>query len=106
MTDRPLSQRALLTCLPKNSESAWSHTLQHPVPVPSSTQILVKTSHVGLNPFDWQAVAYKLGLTEVAKVTGRDGSGVVVEVGANVKEFKVGDRVCLLIPNFALIFAE
>ena len=93
MTDQPLTQRALLTRLPENGASAWSYTQHHPVPVPAPTQVLVKTSHVGLNPFDWQAVSYKFGLTKVAKVTGRDGSGVVVQVGSDVKEFKAGDRV-------------
>ena len=96
MTDRSLSQRALLTRLPDDGGSAWSYTLQHPIPVPATTQVLVKASHVGLNPFDWQAVAYKFGVTKVAKVIGRDGSGVVAEVGSDVKDFKVGDRVSLL----------
>ena len=99
MTNRSLSQRALLTRLPDDGASAWSYTLQHTIPVPSATEILVKTSHVGLNPFDWQAVAYKFGVTKVAKVIGRDGSGVVAEVGSEVQEFKVGDRVSLPMPE-------
>jgi NADPH:quinone reductase-like Zn-dependent oxidoreductase len=96
MTDCQSTQKALLTRLPDSGASAWSYESDHPVPVPTATQVLVKTSHAGLNPFDWQAVSYRFGISKVARVMGRDGAGIVVKVGSDVKDFKQGDRVSFI----------
>ncbi|KIY71583.1 GroES-like protein [Cylindrobasidium torrendii FP15055 ss-10] len=56
--------------------------------------IVVKAKAFGLNPLDWKLTigpfAAKSG---TGKVVGHDMAGEVVVVGANVSNFKVGDRV-------------
>ena len=100
----PAHQPALLAALPGASDpsgpspSAWSLREEHPVSTAGEGEVLIRTNHVGLNPFDWQAVDYKFGVGKEPKVMGRDGSGVVVQVGDNVDRFKVGDRVSNPIP--------
>ena len=85
--------RALLARLPLPGQSAWQFTNTHPIPTLNSGQLRIKTTHVALNPFDWQMIAYKFGMGPEAKVMGRDGSGIVVEVGSKVGRFRAGDRV-------------
>lgn len=74
-----------------------------PVPVPSKDEVLLKVEAVSLNPFDWkiqkgsmrpmfpQKFPY-IPLTNVA--------GEVVEVGAGVKNFNVGDKVLTMLNPF------
>lgn len=65
-----------------------------PEPKVESNQCLIKVSAVDVNPVDLYirsgAVAAKLNFPYVL---GRDLAGKVVSTGAEVKEFKVGDRV-------------
>jgi len=89
----PAIQRAVLTRLAEPENRAWSLDVAYPVSLPSAGQVLVKVSHAGLNPFDWQSVEYKFGITKDPKVIGRDGAGVVVRVGTEVDRFREGDRV-------------
>lgn len=91
----PATQPALLAALPSAERGAWSLREEHPVSAPGEGEVLVRTEYVGLNPFDWQAVDYKFGVGKDPKVVGRDGSGVVVQVGEGVDRFKAGDRVSL-----------
>jgi len=89
----PIAQRAVLARLAEPGQETWQFTAAHPVPSPWVNQVLIRTTHIGLNPFDWQSVAYKFGITNDPKVIGRDGAGVVVQVGTHVTRFKEGDRV-------------
>jgi NADPH2:quinone reductase len=65
-----------------------------PTPKPTSRQCLIKVGAVDVNPIDTYirsgAIAAKLSFPFVL---GRDVAGTVVEAGAGVKGFKVGDRV-------------
>jgi NADPH:quinone reductase-like Zn-dependent oxidoreductase len=55
--------------------------------------ILVKVKAVGLNPTDWKHIDF--GLTSSGSRIGCDYSGIVQEVGSNVKKhFEPGDRIC------------
>ncbi|KAK8854968.1 hypothetical protein IAR55_003708 [Kwoniella newhampshirensis] len=88
------SHRALLARIPPRGQSAWKLAHSHPVPSAlEDHQVLIETSYVALNPFDWQGVAFKYGIGEEAKVMGRDGAGVIVGLGDKVKRFQLGDRV-------------
>jgi NADPH2:quinone reductase len=65
-----------------------------PTPKPTRNQCLVKVAAVDVNPID---VYVRSGLIPTKPVfpaiLGRDLAGTVVECGAGVKRFKVGDRV-------------
>lgn len=63
-----------------------------PEPKPGPGQAVVKLEAAGLNYID---VYYRTGLykAELPLTLGLEGGGVVTEVGPNVTEVKVGDRV-------------
>lgn len=60
-----------------------------PIPEPGRDQVLIKVVVSGSNPKDWK-VPQMMGTTSNS---GDDIAGEVVAVGANVTEFKRGDRV-------------
>ena len=63
------------------------------MPKITANQILVQNRCSGVNFIDTyhRSGLYKL---ELPFVPGREGSGVVAQVGEQVQQFKVGDRVC------------
>lgn len=64
------------------------------VPKPSSSQVLVKIHSSGVNPVDSYIRSGAYGaLPSLPYTPGKDGSGVVEEVGGHVTNFKKGDRV-------------
>jgi len=71
-----------------------SFTKEHPLPASDSdsalmpTDILIKVKSAAINPVD-----YKLPRLAAGKVVGIDVSGVVEKVGADAKDFQVGDSV-------------
>lgn len=71
-----------------------------PRPRPAADEVLVKVVAASVNPVDWKLREGELKswwpLTLPA-VLGRDASGVIVEVGKNVKDFHCGDDVVVLI---------
>ncbi|KAK6903343.1 hypothetical protein I203_108608 [Kwoniella mangroviensis CBS 8507] len=87
------SHRALLARIPPKGQSPWQLSHSHSIPALKEHEVLIKTSYVALNPFDWQGVAFKYGIGEEAKVMGRDGAGEIVGVGEAVERFKIRDRV-------------
>jgi NADPH:quinone reductase-like Zn-dependent oxidoreductase len=67
-----------------------------PKPAIGPEQILVEVHAASVNPIDWKIGAGLMGDrygSEFPMVLGLDASGVVVEVGAEVTEFAVGDEV-------------
>ena len=61
-------------------------------PSPGPSQLLVKSLATGMNPVD-SFMQNGLFVDSWPIVLGCDASGVVVEVGKDVKGFKVGDHV-------------
>jgi NADPH2:quinone reductase len=65
-----------------------------PTPKPTRRQCLIKVAAVDVNPIDVYvrngAIPVKLSFPFIL---GRDLAGTVVEAGAGVKDFKIGDRV-------------
>lgn len=55
--------------------------------------MLIRTCAVGLNPIDWKSVDWNFCLPEYPWVTGREMSGIVEQVGKNVRGLTVGTRV-------------
>ena len=72
---------------------------QIPVPSPRPTDVLVKVVACGIVPnlgnvlCNWQTWFPNLPLPKLPAIFGLDVSGVIEEVGTQVHDFKVGDRV-------------
>jgi NADPH2:quinone reductase len=63
-------------------------------PKPGPNQVLVRVHAGGVNPVETYIRAGKYArLPELPYTPGNDGAGVVEQVGADVSEFKAGDRV-------------
>ena len=62
-------------------------------PTPGPTEVLIKSAAAGVNPVDWKMRQNApLGEND-PEILGWDVAGEVVEVGAGVTRFAVGDRV-------------
>ncbi len=70
---------------------------QGPVPLVKAGEVLIKVVYAGVNRPD---VSQRLGKypppADASKIMGLEVSGAVVELGAGVANFKVGDLVCAL----------
>ncbi|MCC8407510.1 zinc-dependent alcohol dehydrogenase family protein [Mucilaginibacter sp. UR6-1] len=68
--------------------------LDVPTPKPGFDEVLVKVMATSINPLDFQVRRgdYKNEL-QLPVITGHDVSGVIVEIGSGVKNYKVGDEV-------------
>lgn len=60
-----------------------------PIPTPNDDQVVIKVVASGSNPKDWKVAEW----LNKSMNAGDDIAGIVHEVGANVTEFKPGDRV-------------
>jgi NADPH:quinone reductase-like Zn-dependent oxidoreductase len=70
-----------------------------PEPRMSGNTVLIATAAASVNPIDWKlrsGARQKDAPLSFPAILGRDVSGVVRAAGANVKHFKVGDRVLAL----------
>jgi NADPH:quinone reductase len=65
------------------------------IPEPQKGEVRIKVLAAGLNPSDFQYALYNEVANE-ERVLGIDVCGIVDEVGSNVKNLKVGDRVYYL----------
>ncbi len=71
---------------------------ERPIPQPKDNEALVKVEYVGICGSDLHYYeAGRIGnfIVETPFVLGHEAGGTVVEVGKNVKNLKVGDRVAL-----------
>jgi NADPH2:quinone reductase len=65
-----------------------------PTPKPGPGEVLVRIHAVGVNPVETYVRAGTYArLPELPYTPGNDGAGVMEQVGADVSEFKAGDRV-------------
>src|SRR5215472_8600204 len=65
-----------------------------PTPQPGPREVLVRMHAAGVNPVETYIRAGTYArLPELPYTPGNDGAGVVERVGADVSEFKAGDRV-------------
>lgn len=67
-----------------------------PVPIPGPDEVLIRLNATGLCSSDLHLMAGDLGVPPMStfgvRSPGHEGAGVVVQVGANVKSFRMGDR--------------
>ncbi|MEV8227135.1 NADP-dependent oxidoreductase [Streptomyces sp. NPDC079167] len=69
---------------------------QAPDPQPGPGEIRVRVAAAGVNPIDWKLRAgalHQLFPVELPAIPGRDGAGVVDEIGDGVQGVSIGDRV-------------
>jgi NADPH2:quinone reductase len=65
-----------------------------PTPQPGPNEVLVRIHAAGVNPVETYIRAGTYArLPELPYTPGNDGAGAVEQIGADVSEFKVGDRV-------------
>jgi len=64
-----------------------------PDPKPKKDEIIVKNNFAGINFFDYAFAKGIYKLQKLPAILGIEGSGIVSEVGSDVKDFRVGDRV-------------
>jgi NADPH:quinone reductase-like Zn-dependent oxidoreductase len=70
-----------------------------PEPQIGGNTVLVAAAAASVNPIDWKlrsGTMQKMYSLSLPAILGRDVSGIVRAVGANVKHFKIGDRVLAL----------
>ena len=67
-----------------------------PVSAPAAGEILIKIIATSLNPVDWKVHKWAYVFKEYPAIVGYDIAGEVVELGAGVTDFVVGDRVSVL----------
>src|SRR6202166_2054452 len=70
-----------------------------PEPQISGSTVLIAAAAASVNPIDWKlrsGMMQKNYPLSFPAILGRDVSGIVQAVGANVKHFKAGDRVLAL----------
>ena len=71
-----------------------------PRPVPNSDQVIIKVAYAGVNrPDALQRAGLYNPPAGASDLPGLEASGTVVEVGENVADLVVGDRVCALLPG-------
>ncbi|TBU41225.1 GroES-like protein [Dichomitus squalens] len=63
------------------------------VPTPGPGELLVKVEAAALNPIDWQVQTLGVFIERYPCILGIDGAGTVVQLGAGVTSFVVGDRI-------------
>lgn len=64
-----------------------------PYPKPKADELVVKNTHVAINPVDWKIQTYGPPNQKYPEILGRDLAGEVIEVGKDVTRIKVGQRV-------------
>jgi len=71
-----------------------------PRPVPNADQVIIQVAYAGVNrPDALQRAGLYNPPAGASDLPGLEASGTVVEVGENVANLVVGDRVCALLPG-------
>lgn len=80
-------------------EAEVIHLVRAPVPEPGPNDVRLQVVAAGLNPIDWKTrrglgfVAQQIG-DKLPWTPGFEVSGTVTAVGADVRDWKLGDRAC------------
>jgi NADPH:quinone reductase-like Zn-dependent oxidoreductase len=68
-------------------------TVDAPV-ITDPSEVIVKIYSVAQNPTDMKGIS--IGRTVPGRIVGTDIAGIIVAIGNNVTNVKIGDRVCSL----------
>jgi NADPH:quinone reductase len=68
-----------------------------PLPKPARREVLIKVAAAGLNGADLSQREGRYPLKDIPDVPGLEASGLVVALGDDVTEWRVGDSVCALL---------
>jgi NADPH:quinone reductase-like Zn-dependent oxidoreductase len=88
-----------MRCLVVREHGGYDHVVieQRPRPQPGPGQVCIEMRAVGINHLDtWVRRGVPGHTFPLPVVTSSDGSGVIAEVGAGVKDLRVGDEVVVL----------
>jgi NADPH:quinone reductase-like Zn-dependent oxidoreductase len=77
----------------KEKNSLPLESIRVPVPQPSANQVLIHVYSSSLNPLEYKLALLNFFGRTPPLILGFDLSGIVVAVGANVKNVAVGDEV-------------
>ena len=76
------------------------HVCDRPVPAPGAEQILIAVDHAGVNrPDALQRAGAYAPPPGASDLPGLEAAGEVVAVGPGVTRWRVGDKVCALLPG-------
>jgi len=75
------------------TQSGRLQVSEAPYPKLGSSDIIIKTHFVAINPVDWKQQDHGIFIQSYPSIFGVDVAGVVEEVGSQVTTFKPGDRV-------------
>jgi NADPH:quinone reductase-like Zn-dependent oxidoreductase len=73
-----------------------------PEPVPGPGEVLIEVRAASVSPADWKirkGELQKFFPLEFPAILGRDGAGVVMDLGASVDGAAIGDEVCFIVPR-------
>lgn len=74
--------------------------VRRPVPVPRHDEVLIRVSHAGVNRPDlFQRAGAYPPPAGASDLPGLEVSGHIAAVGAGVRDWRVGDAVCALLPG-------
>ena len=65
-------------------------------PKPKKDEVIVNNKAIGINFFDHAFRSGQYKLNKFPAILGLEASGVIAEIGSEVKDFKVGDRVAYI----------
>lgn len=69
-----------------------THNLPSPLQ-PGADEVLIKVTATAINPVDWKIRDYAMFVEDFPAVVGTDAAGQVAQIGSNVKNIKIGDRL-------------
>ncbi|PYH78043.1 putative quinone oxidoreductase [Aspergillus uvarum CBS 121591] len=83
------------------NQAAWqpkarTRTLQvgpGPTPSPNEHEVVIKVAYAAVNPTDWKMQDTPYFELEYPFIWGTDVAGTIVQLGSEVRQFKVGQRV-------------
>ncbi|TWW12405.1 NADPH:quinone reductase [Dellaglioa algida] len=94
----PMTQNETMSAVVIDEFGGQDQLKQRDVPMPEMTadQVIVKEKAAGINPVDWktrEGYLQPMFKWPFPIILGWDVAGVITEVGTNVTDWKVGDRV-------------